>query len=970
MKPAARFALAGVAIAVVVALASALYLRKSHEAVQRVVQPVDLSAPDLFPATSLLYVEMQGWDRSYARAEAWWKKFEETASYMGLQRGWKKDKLGLPPEAVEILLDVDKELDRAQQKYGYRPTTRQFWETFGKHIAVGILPAPKGERPRFLLATRMPEGGVKDLQGHLSKAGGVKACEPPLHQGFPLFQEEVAGGKATLYYGVGRGYCFLSDSIGELKGALERLAVATDGTAPKKPEGTLAGDPVLARVRTAPAKNESGVIYLRKEQRLADWMPDLAPVDEFVRNAFVLAPKDDAVAFSLPDGPDGEVRCSFHTAAPRPWTKSLPPGLVYLQATVAVADPKAAARAQSEAEEFFNRPFWKEIDAFLNDPKRVKEFLAEALPPDERPDDEIAARLPKDARFAGAWMKEWLLSAVNVTAPEFALAQKVFSGEGDALTTQQAIGIDLDPLSVFVIAGALDFGRSKLPEWILREERAGALMWSLDMKRALQELREAAPPEMVEMIETWYGGLGPSLIVAGNRVVLVLGPAFAKEILALLSGGAGSFEEDPLYVEARGQVRPGFTYLLWDRPAERIKAGYGEMLEYVGTMIEPALEDEDQKEFVTAGLETLQKMIGWAKPSRGVLATSYPDAARPSESVELVDPAEEKKVPVLVPADAASRAPGFLPAETWLCLVQRLELKPSFDAMKAAFVESLPGGEKRLEELFPKENEEVQELGNAFIEGFVRNLKGETGFAIATPKPKPGPEPPGFEAIVARLPAFVAFAEFERPVDAFQAARKFLERLHKAISPMPLEKRIEGRREWEPLPLHTEFRVGMMGESRAATLDIMIPVGEQYAVLPFIVVERAGFLFVTNSAELLNRFGTAAEKDAGSLAARLAKALPAGTVPEKVSSLALFHGDTMIEQVRIYLELATPGLIQLTLRGYEGGPPPDRMQAHLDGWKKWLDLALDLFRTKSWSVGATARTGNVIRSTRVVVAEK
>jgi len=161
-----------------------------------------------------------------------------------------------------------------------------------------------------------------------------------------------------------------------------------------------------------------------------------------------------------------------------------------------------------------------------------------------------------------------------------------------------------------------------------------------------------------------------------------------------------------------------------------------------------------------------------------------------------------------------------------------------------------------------------------------------------------------------------------------------------------------------------------MGESRAATLDIMIPVGEQYAVLPFIVVERAGFLFVTNSAELLNRFGTAAEKDAGSLAARLAKALPAGTVPEKVSSLALFHGDTMIEQVRIYLELATPGLIQLTLRGYEGGPPPDRMQAHLDGWKKWLDLALDLFRTKSWSVGATARTGNVIRSTRVVVAEK
>src|SRR5690349_12802446 len=259
---------------------------------------------------------MQGWDQSYGRAEAWWKRFETTASWLAVQRQWDKNKLGLPKEAVEMLTAFDKELDRCQQKFGYRPTTRQFWESYGKHIAVGVLPAPKGERPRFLLATRLPEGGVKALQGHLSKAGGVKACEPPLHKGFPVFQETVADGKETLYYGVGRGYGFFSDSLPDIKLALERLALATDDG--KKPDGTLAHDATLSRVRPPKGKKESGVIYLRREQKFGEWMPGLAMVDEFVRNAFVLAPKDEAVAFSMPDGPDGEVRCSFHDATPKP----------------------------------------------------------------------------------------------------------------------------------------------------------------------------------------------------------------------------------------------------------------------------------------------------------------------------------------------------------------------------------------------------------------------------------------------------------------------------------------------------------------------------------------------------------------------------------------------------------------------------------------------------------------------------
>ncbi|HKS17084.1 MAG TPA: hypothetical protein VJU16_07210 [Planctomycetota bacterium] len=969
MKPIAKFAAAGVAVAAVVALAAALYLRKSHEAVQRVVKPVELSAPDLFPATTLLYTEMLGWDKSYARAEEWWKRFETTASYEAMQRGWKASKLNLPDGVVKTLEKIDKELDRIEEKFGYRPTTRQFFETYGKHIAIGVLPSAKGTHPRLLLATRLPEDAPKALQGYLAKAGGVKPCDPPLHKGFPIyFEEKAGGGEDTVYYGVGRGYLFISDALPELKASLERLALATDGG--KKPEGTLAHDPVLARVRPATYKSESGVIYIRRDQKWADWKPELAPVDEFIKNAFILAPKDEAVAFSLPDGPDGEIKSSFQSGPPRTWTKSLPQGLVYLQANVRVSDPQAAARSKAEADEFFSRPFWKELDAFLSDPKRVKEFLAEALPPDERPADDIAAKIPNDLRFFGAWTRAWLDSAVNITAPDFAYAMKVFPGAEGKKTTQQAFGIDLDPLTVFVIAGALDLGRAKLPEWIIREEKPGVLIWSLDMKRAMQQLRESAPDDSVEMFDTMYSGLGPSIIVSGTSAVLVLGPELSKEIAAILSGGPGSFEDDPLYVEARGHVRPGYSFISWDRPGERVEAGYGEMLQFVEKALASVGHEEEQLEFVHAGLETLKKVISWGKPSRGVLSALYPDAARPSESVELVDAVEEKKVPVLVPADAAARVPGFLPADTWLCLMQRLELKPSYDAIKKSFIEALPGGEERMKELTATQDEEMAALIDAFIEGFVRNLKGEAGLAIATPRPKDAGGPPGTEAIIARLPAFVAFAEFERPVDAFRAARKYLEKIHEAISPIPLEERLENRREWEGLPLHTELKVGMMGESRAVTLDIMIPAGEEYISLPFCVVERSGFLFVTNSAELLNRFGTAAEKDAGSLAARIAKSLPAGTAPEKVSSLMIFHPDTLIRQVQLYLDLLTPAMVQLTLRGYEEGPPPERMQAHLDGWKKWLDMALDLFRTKSWLVGSTSRTGNIVKSVTSVVAEK
>lgn len=972
MKPAAKFALIGVVVAGGIALAAGLYLRKSHEAVQRVVKPVELSAPDLFPAHTLLYTEMSGWDRSFARAEAWWKRFEPTATWAALQSGWKKNKLGLPEEAVKTFEKIEKELDRVEEKFGYRPTTRQFFETYGKHIAIGVLPAEKGKHPRLLLATRLPDDAPKALQGYLSKAGGVKPVDPPLHKGFPVYHEpQAAGGEDTVYYGVGRGYLFVSDSLPELKASLERLALATDGKDPKKPEGTLAGDPVLTRVRPPKGKTESGVIYLRRDTKLADWKEELAPVDEFIRNAFVLAPKDEAVAFSMPDGPDGEIRSSFQAGAPKPWMKSLPPGLVYLEASVPKPPGETRRAREAEADAFFSKPLWKEIDAFLSDPKKVKGFLEEAVPADHRPDAEIVSRVQHDARLAGAWMKEWLLTAVNVPDPQYAAAWKVFPGAEGPGSTQFAFGIDIDPMTIFLIAGGLDFARSRWSEWVVRDERPGVLTWSLDMKRALQELRGSAPPETVEMIETFYANLGPAVIVAGSRVVLVFGPEFANEIAAIHSGGGASFDDDPLFKEARGQLKPGFSHVSWDRPWERIRAGYGDMLTWVEKMLERAGHDEDRLDIVHAGLKSIHKAIDWAKPTRAILTTSYADPARPSETVELVDAEAEKKVPVLVPADAPVKSTELLPADTWLYRMQRLELKPSYDALRAAFVEALPGGEARLKEMAPKDNEKVTALLDAVIEGLVRNVKGEVGFAFTTPHPKmeeqPGPTP---QALVARMPAVVVFAQVEKPLEAFRAMQTVLETIHNGINPSPWRERLERRGEWDPLPFGSELNVGMIGEYRGAVLDLFVPAGDEYAVLSFCAVERAGFLFLTNSGEVLKRFGTAKEKDADSLSVRLAKAIPAGATPDKVSALGLFHGDTLVAQIRLYLEMLTRVGPGLTLGGYEEGPPAERYQAHVEGWTRWMDLVLDLFKTKSWTVGTTVRTGNIIRSTKVVVAEK
>jgi len=401
-------------------------------------------------------------------------------------------------------------------------------------------------------------------------------------------------------------------------------------------------------------------------------------------------------------------------------------------------------------------------------------------------------------------------------------------------------------------------------------------------------------------------------------------------------------------------VRPGYVHLSWDRPGDRIRNSYETIESIVFKLIEMAGPDEETEEVIFAGLKTVRRLTEWAKPSRAALSAAYLDPAKPYESVELVDPEAEKRVPSLVPADAAARSPDLLPADAWIYGMRRVELRPSYDALRAVFVEALPGGEERLKQMSP--GGEAQEALDLLVDGLLRNVKGEVGFAIVTPRPKAAPgEGPTPGALLARLPVLVLFAEFEKPADGFRAVRKGLELLHGALTPRPVEN---------PHEFYSEFKAGMLGEYRAAALDLFLPMGEEQGVVSLCAVERSGFVFLTTSGEALKRFGSAKEKDADSLSARM----PA--IPEKLSSLDLFHGDTLIRQARLYVEVASRAGVGLTLGGYAEGPPADRVQAHLDGWAKWSDLVLDLFSTKSWQVSSTVRTGNTVRTTTVLVPEK
>src|SRR5262249_52781547 len=149
------------------------------------------------------------------------------------------------PKELKDLLDLFQgELDKAEKRFGYRPTTKDFFDVYGRYTAVGLLPSREGDpagKPGLLALIQLPGGAATAaLQSQLQKCD-LRSLSRWEFEGFPVFSEERKG-FGTLYYGVGCGFLLIADEALNLKEALERLARARDRGPASKPSDALSAD--------------------------------------------------------------------------------------------------------------------------------------------------------------------------------------------------------------------------------------------------------------------------------------------------------------------------------------------------------------------------------------------------------------------------------------------------------------------------------------------------------------------------------------------------------------------------------------------------------------------------------------------------------------------------------------------------------------------------------------------------------
>ncbi|MCI0341030.1 MAG: hypothetical protein L0216_07725 [Planctomycetales bacterium] len=1002
MRTGAVLGAVGLVVALGVAGGAAFYLHRTGAAVQRAVDPVGVAAPDLYPADTLAFLAVHGLDRSYASAEAWWRKFEGTAAFLALRRAWEGDRKQVPPVVSENLAAIEKEMARAEARFGSRPTTRDFFETYGRYTAVGLVPPePGGSRPRLLAVVRLPgEGAATALRSHLEKAPEVRRGETAAGHAYPVFTEERAD-LGPVHYGVGGGFLFLSDAAGPLDAALDRLAVAADPKGPGRPAGALSEDPILKRVTPARWEDLRVAVYLKRAIKLSSWSPGLEALDRVVEEAFVLAPQDPAVAFAVNGSGDGagRLRSSFAIGVPKPWTEALPAGLAQFQLQVPLPETTIRKALEPGLSRFLGKALWKEAEALLADPARVKRLLREAIPAEAGLDDELVARVPNDLRLLGELARGAAESVLYAPASGFAMAVKAYPAPDGSRSGETVYALDAGPDVVFVVATLLEGLRAQLADrslpraapgggaledsnsWIVRESRPGALLWRANMERMREELGEKGKPGGPDTPMGFLREYIPGVLLAGGRLYFCLGPGILEEIARLHDpslagpGAPAPLSSDPVFAEALKAVPEGFQTLDYTRPAEwleAISAGYRSVLESAAGSF--GSRNPQEAETLRAVLGTADEVLRWVGRTRCEVSATYVEPERPSIRVSLLDPAAAGRGPELELAAAPSKAPGLLPAETWGLTLVRLDLGAAVAAVREAFLKRWPGGEAG----WKKEGVRLDAdpaLVDAVVERLLKNQRGELGIAVALPKvPPESRELRGPQDAIVRAPGIVLFAEFRDADAAFAAVRLLLERLQADLNPRPFEERhrvfLRSGGRGEP-PAGSMLTVGTVGPHPALALDLYLPVGgTEYAVPSLCVLERDGLLFLTNSVGTFQAIAAAQPGAEGTLAARLAAELPAGSLPGATSRLTLLRTDGFLAEARLYLEALVPMALGFSLGGYSERPPEERIQAHERGWTRFLDLLLDACSTSSWGVGASVQEGDRVRSTWLSIPDR
>ena len=968
-----KIALVVLVVAIATAAAAALFLKKTQEKVERATAPVEVAAPDLFPADTLLFAAAHRMDESWDAVEGWWKGFEPSATCYLLRRWWDRSKSdgSLPPGVREGVADLEKAMDAAEARLGYRPNTKQFFDTYGKYTAFGLLPGTGEGKPRMLLVVKLP--GEAAMEVLRQKLGGVaRRHDPPEIRGYPVFVEE-GGRLGKVLYGVGGGYLFLADDASVIGDALGRLP-EKDGKAAAGPKApVLSADPVFKR--TVPAKwEEVGLAFFaRKKQQFVRWNEQLGLLDEYLAHSFVLAPGDDAVALAavrMPGSADFEMRASFDRGrkAPAAWADALPAGLHWAYMAGPPATPASRQALLADLEEVRGKAIWKEADALVADGPRLRRILEEALGPEGVPEEEILRRLAVDWRLLGTSLREGTERSLLGARASWCMAAKEATAGGSHM--ESLFAARFGPAESLLLAAALDMATDRqsalfpdVPAPVERIADPGFFAWRLSVDRLLEvdRFREFAP------ILQSYRGLDPAFVLTEGSVYLVFGKELFDDLRGRIAGKVPPLAADPLFVEALALVPPGPSTLDYTRPGEYYRGSVEGTFRNMGTMLE-SMNEPDVSDLFQGVFAAGREVARWGSLSRATVSASYDDPAVATVWVDLVDPKQEAVLPRIALPGAELRAPGILPAGTFLLVDARVDVRPGVKAFTDAFLKGLPGGRARWDELreeIPMPPEALEDR----LDAMLVDVKGEAGMALAVPAAANPDELKDTQDLLDRIPAHVLFAAYANPENAFGTFAGIFDEVAAAVSEgeeLPFAARVQMYAKGQgPRPLEVTSSRAKHGAREVASLTFSWPEGPRGKVLTagLAVVRDGDLLLLTTSLPVAAAMASAPAGGPGTLAERAGRELPAGTLPKETPFLLLARADGFADAFALYARPLAPQLVGLSLRGIGGRPSEDRVAAHQEGWKKVAHLVEDLLRSGHWVVGSTTRDGNTTKTT-------
>jgi hypothetical protein len=435
------------------------------------------------------------------------------------------------------------------------------------------------------------------------------------------------------------------------------------------------------------------------------------------------------------------------------------------------------------------------------------------------------------------------------------------------------------------------------------------------------------------------------------------------DLRAVLRGTGASLASDPLFREASAAVPAGWTRLDFSRPGVEGAAGAALWRGLVESKWAADQFPPEGRQVFAALMTATEEACRWAGACRAEVTATYSDAARPAVTAALMDPEREKAPPRIDMGPAPLLAPRILPARTLLVAESRVDAGAAAEEFVKAFLRALPGGRATWNDLW-KDQEENRTLLEGRLEALVAGARGETGIAVLAPAPRDPPEgPPGIGPLLDRLPSLVLFAQYRDAGAAFDAALETLRDAASAVGTDP-EAFAAGRKRYDrgrgSRPFGTSVETGDVGGASVATLRFFWSAapGADLDGTGVSVVRRGDLLFLVAGGPAAQDLAVATDGGPGTLADAVRTALPADFLPAESASLLLFREDGVAESLGTLLDLLVPVGPQLTLQGYAGEPPEDRVRAHAEGWRQAIDLVEDALRTGCWRGAARVREGD------------